>query len=136
MPRTTEAERMVVQRVGQTIFRDALLDFWSGRCPVSGIDEPCLLRASHMKPWADCETDAERLDVHNGLLLAAHIDAAFDAGLITFGSDGRLMVARRLSPANANCLGLHRPVTLTLSPAHAPYLDWHRREVFVDGSPE
>jgi putative restriction endonuclease len=30
MPTTTEAERLVVQRVGQNIFREALLDLWSG----------------------------------------------------------------------------------------------------------
>ena len=39
-----------------------------------------MLRASHSVPWAACASDAERLDVHNGLLLAAHWDAAFDAG--------------------------------------------------------
>ena len=58
---------------------------------------PRLLRASHMKPWASCDTDAERLDVHNGLLLAAHLDAAFDAGLIGFEMDG----SRVVSPALA-----------------------------------
>ena len=130
LPRTTEAERVVVQRIGQTIFREALLDYWNGCCPISGIDDPRLLRASHMKPWADCETDAERLDVHNGLLLAAHLDAAFDAGLISFASDGALMVATMLSVANTERLGLYQPPHLPLSPAHAPFLAWHRQEVF------
>lgn len=130
LPRTTEAERVVVQRIGQTIFREALLDYWNGCCPISGIDDPRLLRASHMKPWADCETDAERLDVHNGLLLAAHLDAVFDAGLISFASDGALMVATVLSMANTERLGLCRPLHLPLSPAHAPFLAWHRQEVF------
>src|SRR5262249_4060255 len=50
MPRTTEAERLIVQRVGQDIFREALMDLWSGRCAVTGLDQPELLRASHMKP--------------------------------------------------------------------------------------
>ena len=63
----------------------ALMDFWGGRCPLTGITHPRLLRASHMKPWSACTDAAERLNVHNGLLLAAHLDAAFDAGLITFG---------------------------------------------------
>lgn len=130
LPRTTEAERIVVQRIGQTIFREALLDYWNGRCPISGIDDPRLLRASHMKPWADCETDAERLDVYNGLLLAAHLDAAFDAGLISFASDGTLMMATMLSAMNTERLGLCQPFHLPLSPAHAPFLAWHRQEVF------
>ncbi len=131
LPRTTEAERIIVQRVGQDIFRDALLDYWNDRCPITGIDDPRLLRASHMKPWADCESDAERLDVHNGLLLAAHIDAAFDAGLITFDTAGRLLPSRQLSPENRNRLGLDADIHLALRAAHAPYLDWHRREVFT-----
>ena len=80
LPRTTEAERLVVQRVGQDIFRRGLLEYWDGCCAITGLDVPDLLRASHIKPWADCDTDAERLDVFNGLLLAPHLDAAFDSG--------------------------------------------------------
>jgi putative restriction endonuclease len=41
-----------------------------------------------MKPWADCASDAERLDPFNGLLLAVHWDAVFDCGLVTFADDG------------------------------------------------
>jgi hypothetical protein len=81
LPRTTEAERMVIQCIGQDVFRDALMVYWGGRCPMTGITEPGLLRASHIVPWADC-TDAQRLDVHNGLLLSALWDAAFDRGLV------------------------------------------------------
>jgi HNH endonuclease len=86
LPQTTEAERLVIQRVGQDVFREALLDYWGGRCPLTGITEPALLRASHIRPWAGC-TDEQRLDVHNGLLLSALWDAAFDRGLISFADD-------------------------------------------------
>jgi hypothetical protein len=55
MPRTTETERLVVQRVGQDIFRAGLLDYWDGRCAVTGLAVPELLRASHIKPWSKCE---------------------------------------------------------------------------------
>ena len=51
--RTTEAERLVVQRIGQNIFRAALMDYWGGRCPITGITDPELLRASHIVPWAE-----------------------------------------------------------------------------------
>jgi len=60
--RGTEVERLVRQRVGQQTYRDALLDYWGGACAVTGIDLPDVLRASHAKPWADCTSDAERLD--------------------------------------------------------------------------
>ena len=92
MPRATEAERLVVQRVGQDVFRAGLIDYWDGRCAITGLAVPELLRASHIKPWANCETDAERLDVFNGLLLAPHLDAAFDAGFITVADDGAVVV--------------------------------------------
>lgn len=37
MPHKTEAERMVVQRIGQGLFREALLKYWNGCCPLTGI---------------------------------------------------------------------------------------------------
>ncbi len=131
LPKTTEAERLVVQRVGQNVFRAALMDFWNARCPLTGITHPRLLRASHMKPWADCDTDAERLDVHNGLLLAAHLDAAFDAGLISFETEGPLIVSPALADEDIDRLGLRDlPPLQGLGPRHDRYLTYHRDVVF------
>jgi hypothetical protein len=31
LPRTTEAECLVIQRIGQDVFRDTLMDYWAGR---------------------------------------------------------------------------------------------------------
>ncbi len=45
---------------------------------MTGISDTALLRASHIVPWAKCSDDAQRLDVHNGLLLSALWDAAID----------------------------------------------------------
>jgi putative restriction endonuclease len=67
----TEVERLVRQRVGQDVFRQALLDYWGGACALTGLDLPEILRASHAKPWASCENDDERLDAFNGLLLCS-----------------------------------------------------------------
>ena len=131
MPRTTEAERLVVQRVGQNIFRAGLMEYWDGRCAVTGLAVPELLRASHIKPWAACESDAERLDVFNGLLLAPHLDAAFDAGLITFSDEGVLIVASRLSDVDRRLLGVDNPLQIArLTDAHSHYLAWHRAREF------
>lgn len=106
LPRETEAERFAIERVGQTVFREALLKYWDGRCPLTGITDLQLLRASHIVPWAECETDALRLDVHNGLLLSALWDAAFDSGLLSFADDGRILVSKALSSAAVEALGL------------------------------
>lgn len=132
LPKTTEAERLVVQRIGQDIFRDALLKYWGGRCPITGVAAPRLLRASHIKPWAACDTDAERLDVHNGLLLAAHLDAAFDAGLISFADDGAMLFAAAFTAADRAALGLHEGLSLPrLTYHHRGNLAWHRTYIFA-----
>ncbi len=108
LPKSTEAERLVVQRVGQNIFRAALFEYWNGKCPLTGISEPELLRASHIIPWAECETDAQRLDVHNGLLLSALWDAAFDKGLISFSEDGVVLVSDKLTSEAYNNLRINK----------------------------
>lgn len=134
LPKTTEAERLVVQRIGQSLFREGLLDLWEGRCAVTGLAVPALLRASHIKPWADCETDAERLDVYNGILLAPHLDAAFDRGFITVADDGAIVVCNALDEAARSTLGLNEPLHMRgLADGHRGYLPWHRGRVFRSG---
>jgi len=136
MPMETEAERLVIQRVGQNIFRSGLLSFWEGRCAITGLAVPQLLRASHIKPWAACETDTERLDVFNGLLLAPHLDAAFDVGLLTVVDDGAVLVSNELSSDARRVLGLDKPLRLrAIGNEHRGYLRWHRERVFVGRFP-
>ena len=131
LPRTTEAERVVVQRVGQDIFRRGLLEYWDGRCAITGLDVPELLRASHIKPWADCDSDAERLDVFNGLLLAPHLDAVFDAGFITVGKGGVVLVSDALPVGARSPFGLDEGLEVEgLDRAHERYLPWHRARTF------
>ena len=127
LARETEAERLVVQRVGQNIFRAALMEYWRGTCPLTGITDPALLRASHIVPWAECETDALRLDVHNGLLLSSLWDAAFDAGLVSFTDRGEPIRSPRLSTSAARALQLDQPLAIKgLAAAHRPLLGRHR----------
>ncbi len=129
LPKTTEAERLVVQRIGQDIFRDRLITYWQDRCPLTGITDTALLRASHIIPWKDCPDDAERLNIHNGLLLSALWDAAFDRGLATFDDDGRPALSPSLGePARAELRWYH-PIPLT--DKHRQRLAWHRTTLFV-----
>ena len=131
LPKTTEAERLVVQRVGQDVFRAGLIEFWEGRCAITGLAVIELLRASHIKPWADCESDAERLDVFNGLLLAPHLDAAFDRGFMTVGDDGAVVVADVLDDEACRLLGVTGAMRVRgLHEGHRKYLPWHRERVF------
>jgi predicted restriction endonuclease len=131
----TEVERIVRQRVGQNIYRKAQLDYWGGRCAVTGLDLPEVLRASHSKPWADCQSDSERLDVFNGFLLAPDLDALFDRGLITFDNDGAMLVSPKVGIPQLTALRMPDFNNLRLrwiTPNHLPYLVWHRDRVFTD----
>lgn len=123
----TEVERMVRQRVGQNKFRDAMLDYWGGACAVTGVAIPEVLRASHAKPWAECATDAERLDVFNGFLLSANLDALFDRFLISFDDQGVLVIAPALAELNLLPLGIGHGMKLRwVNALHRPYLTLHR----------
>lgn len=131
LPASTEAERLVVQRIGQDIFRAALIDYWQGRCAVTGLDVVPLLRASHIKPWAACANDAERLDVFNGLLLAPHLDALFDGGWITFLDDGEMLISESLTPIRLQQLGIRPALRLEwTTDEHHSYLAYHRANLF------
>lgn len=125
--RGTEVERLIRQRVGQTRFRSAMLDYWGGACAVTGVTIPAVLRASHAKPWAECESDAERLNVFNGFLLSANLDALFDRFLITFNDDGLMLYSPVLSTETLASLGLSDLMQIRwLTEQHRPFLDYHR----------
>lgn len=130
-----EARAEVRRRVGQELYRGALLELWGGRCAVTGLAVPALLRASHAKPWA-AATDAERLDPYNGLPLAVQLDALFDAGLLTFGEAGEEGVLSAALPAEARLVLGVREGALRLrwvDARHQGYLAWHRTHVFERG---
>lgn len=126
----TERTNEVRQRIGQDVFREALLELWEGRCALSGVDLPLsLLRASHAKPWS-LANDYERLDPFNGLLLAVHYDALFDQGLIAFADDGNLLISPSLSMQARGGLHLSESVALRfVLPGHLEYLRYHRFNV-------
>ncbi|MCS6810978.1 MAG: HNH endonuclease, partial [Tepidimonas sp.] len=101
------------------------------KCCVTGLDVPELLRASHIRPWAHCENDEQRLDVFNGLLLAPHLDALFDAGWITIDDAGNVRLSAQLTAQRRAALGLHGELqVIRLHAQHHSYLDFHRRKVW------
>lgn len=132
LPRTTEVERQTIQRIGQNVFRDGLLAYWRGRCPLTGITDPALLKASHIVPWKDCKSDAERLDVHNGILLSALWDAAFDRGLVTFDDAGKPKFSAALSEKARRELRWENPISLT--DKHREQLRFHRVQCFQNSN--
>ena len=130
LPEGSDMPVMAQRRVGHDQFRAMLLQRW-GSCAVTGLATPRLLRASHIKPWAS-STPVEKTDPFNGLLLAPHLDAAFDAGLIAFDDQGRLLLSPELTREDADRLGLHADLRLReVDARHLPYLAFHRQEVFI-----
>lgn len=133
-PATTERIAEVKQRVGQDQYRSALLNLWNGQCAVTGIDVPEILRASHARPWAECETDRQRLDPYNGFLLSANLDLLFDSGLVTFDDEGRGILSNRIKTDQAVALGLEGKWGLRwVDERHREYLGYHREKVFQKG---
>ena len=130
---STEVLRMVRQRLGQQAYRQAMLDYWGGACAVTGLALAPVLRASHAKPWAVCNSDAERLDVFNGLLLAAHLDALFDQFLLSFDEHGRVLISPQLDGAACEVLGLRPTMRMRwMAPEHQRYMGYHRQR-FLTG---
>ena len=87
-------EELIQARLGQGQFRRALEQFETG-CRVTGLADPALLEACHMKPWRAC-SNAQRMDGANGLLLEPGFHLLFSKGLIGFDGAGHLLVSSRL----------------------------------------
>lgn len=127
----TEAPRVVRERIGQQRYRKALEQLWDGKCAVTGVSEPCLLRASHAKPWNKCETGKERLSPFNGFLLNVALDALFDKFLISFADDGSIMIAPSLKPEDLAAVGITPEMRVVgIRPEHKPFLEYHRAQFF------
>lgn len=122
----TEYETIRKSRIGQGDFRHALLDYWKGKCAVTGVENTELLRASHIKPWRSSDNQ-ERIDLYNGLLLQPNLDAAFDACLISFSDDGQILISESLRESDLSLLGIRQGMKLSkIEAAHKPYLAYHR----------
>ena len=123
----TEVWRLQKARRGQSKFREEVLSYWSGSCPLTGVSEPDLLRASHIVPWNRCESEADRLNPDNGLLLSSLWDAAFDRGLVSFDNAGAVLPASQLSGATMRYMSEGRDRQLAgLNEGHRRNLAWHR----------
>jgi putative restriction endonuclease len=125
----TTQKRLVDARLGQGDYRNDLLGLWGGNCALTGLSRTTLLVASHIKPWK-CSNNVERLDPHNGLLLAAGVDKAFDRYLLTFQADGSIQT--KLDTQELALIGIQAvngmlPKLHKILPEHEKYLEHHRQ---------
>jgi hypothetical protein len=125
-PQSTTREASIQVRRGQALFRSRVLQYWGGRCAVTGCAITGILVASHIKPWA-ISTNVERLDGFNGLLLTPNLDKLFDTYMISFDGSGELLVSQKLPIEEQTKLGLVSGMRLQrLHERHRPYLEAHR----------
>jgi hypothetical protein len=134
--KTDEREAVVKVRFGQGGFRELLLNYKTHgeKCWMSGIEGKRLLIASHIKPWSHCKEEPDsRGNPDNGLLLSALWDTVFDAGLISFDDDYKVVASSELSESALCALNLSEHTSLPemfRTEGRKGYLAYHRAKVF------
>jgi HNH endonuclease len=122
-----QREAIVKARVGQGKFRDDVFEMWNKQCPVTKVDMPAILVASHIVSW-QLSTDEEKLDPFNGFPLAPAVDKLFDKGYISFSDSGELLVHNVIRGEVLSRLGISPDAIITgLSERHRAYLRRHRQ---------
>jgi hypothetical protein len=133
----TTIERIIQARVGQVNFRKALLSSKNSACAFTGIAEASLLIAGHIKPWSVC-SNAERLDVQNGLLFTPTYDRLFNNGFISFKDDKKLIISPLLNRKTTLLLGLKPDMQVEVpldgrgNARRRSYMEYHRNFVYRD----
>lgn len=134
IPETTKLQ-LINARLGQGLFRSRVSAI-SPRCRVTGTADPRVLIASHIKPWCESSNE-ERLDGHNGLLLAPHVDKLFDRFWISFQDDGQLITAGPAAVGLLRNWGIDPDLpTEPLTRQQRKYMAYHRgrsAEVSAEG---
>lgn len=125
----TIKQTLIEARLGQGQFRANVAKRWNSQCAVTGCSIAQLLRASHIKPWSK-SSNHDRLNPANGILLAAHIDALFDCGLISFTDDGTMIVSAQIAD-DIKQFNLPDRLRRELTKAEKQFLAYHRRHVFA-----
>jgi putative restriction endonuclease len=87
-------DRVVKVRVNQNFFRKTVLASYENICCITGIEQPELLIAGHIKPWSVDEKN--RLNPRNGIAINALHDKAFETGMITITPDFKIKISNVL----------------------------------------
>ena len=120
---------LVKIRLNQGLFRKRL-QLIEPKCRLTGIVNPDLLIASHIKPWRSSEEE-EQLDGNNGLFLSPHVDHLFDKYWITFTENGDLLVSSSLGKDIFSAWGIPNVVNVgSFNAEQAKYLEHHRKKFF------
>lgn len=126
----TERSALIAARRGQGRFREGV-SYVEPACRFTGVTNPKLLVASHIQPWHRCQTNEERLDPFNGLMLTPTYDRLFDRGFITFGSGSELIISHDLPREDMQKIRMDPEFdTGSFRTTQLKYLEYHREHVF------
>lgn len=93
-------ERLVKTRINQAFFRSTILASYNFTCCITGIQQPELLIASHIRPWG--LDDKNRLNPQNGICINALHDKAFEFGFLTVTPSYQIKVSPILMKQSGN----------------------------------
>lgn len=123
----TDIEKIVKTRVSQGAFRRLLL-LEHHHCSLCNIATTSVLRASHIKEWAESSRE-ERIDANNGLLLCANHDALFDRHLISFEPNtGNICISSSIDSEQRNALNISDTARITMSDRMKAYMQVHYKK--------
>ena len=124
---------LVEPRLGQGIFRIAVMEAYSRACAVTGEHSLPALEASHIRPYAKKGPH----EVRNGILLRADLHRLFDQGYVTITTDHRLEVSPRLKLDYQNGRSYYplqgSPLSVPAVQGEVPstdFLRWHNDNVY------
>ncbi len=127
-------------RTGQAAFRERVLTAFGGQCCISGMSNPSLIQACHIKPYTTCHDEGradQEMDVRNGLCMNVLFHKAFDAGLFTIDEQHRVLLSESIKDhptedeyfSRYDCMHIHETTRTHIGP---DYLEYHRKNIFQD----
>lgn len=120
----TDIEKLVKTRISQGSFR-RLLFLKHHHCNLCNISTTSVLRASHIKEWAN-SSRKERVDANNGLLLCANHDALFDRHLISFEPNtGNICISASLDTIQRSALNISESMKIAMNDRMKTYMQIH-----------
>lgn len=90
-------------RIGQGAFRLSVVAAYDGRCAVTNCSILQALEAAHIEDFSDTQNN----DITNGILLRKDIHSLFDAGLLSFTPDYRVVISEKLKNLYPDAIEYH-----------------------------
>lgn len=127
----TGSEKEIVSkvRINQSYFRRIMLEKYTGKCCLCGVNNEDLLIASHIKPWSVSDEN-EKLNEFNGLLLCPNHDKLFDKGFISFDNNGNILISKKLDKTNRMFLNISEQMKIDVNVDNIEFIEYHRKNIF------